>query len=150
MSRDRGDRHVPGHVQTVGARRRDRFLLHFHRPRRTDFRRRAGPDGSGGISSVYRDRVGETYSFTYNPKHRWFYFPQMQRNEALLLKCYDSKEDGRARFTAHTSFEDPTSPPDAPPRESIEVRALIFFAPEKKDSDLIAVTGRNASAVAAN
>lgn len=79
---------------------------------------------------VYPNRVGETYSFTYNPNHKWFYFPNMQRDEALLLKCYDSKEDGRARFTAHTSFEDPTSPPDAAPRESIEVRALIFFAPE--------------------
>src|SRR4029077_12291087 len=84
---------------------------------------------------VYPNRVGEAYSFTYNPNHKWFYFPHMQRNEALLLKCYDSKEDGRARFTAHTSFEDPTSPPDAAPRESIEVRALIFFAPEKQDAE---------------
>src|SRR3954447_14740159 len=43
---------------------------------------------------VYPHRVGETYSFTYNPNHRWFYFPDMQRSEAVLLKCYDSKEDG--------------------------------------------------------
>lgn len=84
---------------------------------------------------IYPHRVGETYSFTYNPNHRWFYFPRMQRNEALLLKCYDSKEDGRARFTAHTAFADPTSPSDAPPRESIEVRALVFFAPEQQDAN---------------
>src|ERR1700687_1997759 len=78
----------------------------------------------------YRDRVGEILGFIYNPQHRWYYFPRMERNEAILLKCYDSKDDGRARFTAHTSFEDPDSPPDAAPRESIEVRALVFWAPE--------------------
>ncbi len=76
---------------------------------------------------VYRDRVGETYAITYNPTHRWFYFPQMQLNEALLIKCFDSAEDGRARFAAHTSFDDPTSPLDAPPRESIELRTLVFY-----------------------
>ena len=97
---------------------------------------------------VYPHRVGETYSFTYNPDHRWFYFPQMQRNEAILLKCYDSKEDGRARFTAHTSFDDPTSPPDAASRESIEVRALVFFAPEKTESDQVIVNGQSVAAVA--
>jgi len=79
---------------------------------------------------VYRDRVGEILGFIYNPQHRWYYFPRMERNEAILLKCYDSKDDGRARFTAHTSFEDPDSPPNAAPRESIEVRALVFWAPE--------------------
>jgi hypothetical protein len=80
---------------------------------------------------VYRDKVGETYRFTYNPNHRWFYFPRLERNEVILLKCYDSKEDGRARFTAHSAFEDPTSAPDAAPRESIEVRALVFWPAEK-------------------
>jgi len=79
---------------------------------------------------VYSDRVGEVLTFLYNPRHRWYYFPQMERNEAVLLKCYDSRDDGRARFTAHTSFEDPNSPPNAKPRESIEVRALLFWAPE--------------------
>jgi hypothetical protein len=82
------------------------------------------------IDLVYRDRVGEILGFLYNPKHRWYYFPRMERNEAILLKCYDSKNDGRARFTAHTSFEDPNSLPDAAPRESIEVRALVFWPPE--------------------
>jgi hypothetical protein len=78
---------------------------------------------------VYRERVGETFGFLYNPKHRWFYFPRMERNEAISLKCYDSKDDGRARFTAHTSFDDPNSPPNAAPRESIEVRTLVFWPP---------------------
>jgi hypothetical protein len=82
---------------------------------------------------IYPDKIGETYRFKRNPNHRWFYFPQMERNEAILLKCYDSKEDGRARFTAHTAFEDPTSAPRAAARESIEVRALIFW-PEQDRS----------------
>ncbi len=82
---------------------------------------------------VYRDKVGETYRFTYNPNHRWFYFPRLEKNEVILLKCYDSKEDGRARFTAHSAFEDPTSRPDAAPRESIEVRALVFWPADKND-----------------
>ena len=80
---------------------------------------------------IYRDKVGENYRFTYNPNHRWFYFPRLERNEVILLKCYDSKEDGRARFTAHSAFEDPTSAPDVAPRESIEVRALVFWPAEK-------------------
>ncbi len=84
---------------------------------------------------VYPDKVGETYAFTYNPNHRWYYFPHLDPNEIILLKCYDSKDDGRARFTAHTAFADPTSPPDAAPRESIEVRALVFFAPEQKEAE---------------
>jgi hypothetical protein len=76
----------------------------------------------------YRDRTGEVYSVVYNPNHRWFYFPRMEREEVLLLKCYDSSGDGRARFTAHTGIDDPTSRSDAAPRESIEVRTLVFFA----------------------
>lgn len=76
---------------------------------------------------VYRDRIGETYAVTYNPEHRWFYFPHMHPDEALFIKCFDSAEDGRARFAAHTAFEDPTSPADAPPRESIELRTFIFY-----------------------
>lgn len=79
---------------------------------------------------VYRDRVGETFGFLYNPNHRWYYFPRLKRHEAILLKCYDSQADGRARFSAHTSFDDPNSPPDAAPRESIEAHALVFWSPE--------------------
>jgi len=76
----------------------------------------------------YPHRVGETYQVRYNPAHRWFYFPEMRRDEALVFKVYDSERDGRARFTAHTSFVDPTTPADAPPRQSIEARTFAFFA----------------------
>ena len=75
----------------------------------------------------YPDRVGQTYRLMYNPQHRWYYFPRMRRDEALVFKVYDSAKDGRARFTPHTSFEDPQSPPGASPRQSIEARALAFF-----------------------
>lgn len=77
---------------------------------------------------VYQHRIGETYSVKFNPEHRWFYFPEMTAEEILLLKCFDSKTDGRARFAPHTAFVDPTTPPNAPPRESIELRTLVFHA----------------------
>ena len=75
----------------------------------------------------YPHRVGQTYRLKYNPRHRWFYFPRMRRDEALVFKVYDSEKDGRARFTPHTSFQDPSTPAGAPPRQSIEARALVFF-----------------------
>jgi hypothetical protein len=75
---------------------------------------------------VYPHRVGETYSVKYNPAHQWFYVPGMRRDEALLLKCSDTRTDVPARFTPHSAFVDPTTPADAAPRESIEVRTLVF------------------------
>jgi hypothetical protein len=75
---------------------------------------------------VYRDRIGETYAVTHNPDHRWFYLSAMTPDEALLLKCFDSSTDGRARFAPHSAFTDPTAPADAPLRQSVELRALLF------------------------
>jgi hypothetical protein len=75
----------------------------------------------------YPHRVGETYQIRHNAKHQWYYFPLMTRDEALVFKVYESLKDGRARFTAHTSFDDPNTPPGAPPRQSIEIRTLAFF-----------------------
>jgi hypothetical protein len=75
----------------------------------------------------YPDRTGETYAVTYNPAQRWYYFPQMQADEAVLIRCFDSARHGPARFSAHGAFDDPQTPADAPPRESIEVRTLVFF-----------------------
>lgn len=76
---------------------------------------------------IYHDRKGEIYGLTFNPAHRWYYAPAMQADEALLLKCFDSSNDGRARFMPHTSFADPNAPADKLPRESIELRTLVFF-----------------------
>ncbi len=75
----------------------------------------------------YRERTGEIYVMRWSPAHRWVYFPRMEAHQALLLKTYDSETDGRARFMGHTAFEDPTTPPGAPKRESIEVRTMAFF-----------------------
>jgi hypothetical protein len=81
-----------------------------------------------GSDLVYPDRVGETYSVKFSPDHRWFYVPDMTPDEILLLKCFDSTADGTARFAPHTAFADPTTPKDATPRESIELRTLVFHA----------------------
>ena len=75
---------------------------------------------------IYPNRKGEIYTVKYNPAHRWYYVPRMTADEALLLKCYDSATDGRTRFCPHTAFVDPTTPADVAPRESIEVRTLVF------------------------
>lgn len=77
---------------------------------------------------IYRDRIGETYSVTWNPAHRWFYLSGMTPKEVLLVKCYESKTDGRARFAPHSAFTDPTTPAGAPLRESIELRTLVFHS----------------------
>jgi hypothetical protein len=74
-----------------------------------------------------KDRVGEIHQVVFNPNHHWYYFPQMRRDEVLLIKTYDSETDGRARFTIHTAFNDPTAPADAPARLSIESRTFAFF-----------------------
>ena len=77
---------------------------------------------------VYANRVGETASVQFSPSHRWVYFSGMRPDEVLLIKCHDSATDGRARLSFHSAFEDPNTPADAPPRESIELRTLVFFA----------------------
>ncbi len=76
---------------------------------------------------VYSDRVGEIYNLAHNVDHRWCYFPNMEADEVMMFKSYESMDDGRARFTPHTSFVDPSTPDGAPPRESIETRVLAFF-----------------------
>jgi hypothetical protein len=75
----------------------------------------------------YRDRVGEIYYVAHRERHRWYYYPDMQRDEVLLLKCFDS--DPARSVGAHAAFEHPHTPSNALPRESIEVRAFAFFAP---------------------
>ena len=75
----------------------------------------------------YPHRIGQTYRLKYSARHRWYYFPRMRRDEAIVFKVFDSADDGRARFTPHTSFDDPSTPAGAPPRQSIEARALAFF-----------------------
>jgi hypothetical protein len=70
---------------------------------------------------------GDVHSVLYNPAHRWYFVRAMQPQEFLLLKCFDSRVDGRARFTPHTAFDNPARPRDFLPRESIEARTLVVF-----------------------
>ena len=89
--------------------------------------RSLGPDDLIAAERRHEDRIGEIYHVAHRSTQRWYYFPEMTREEVLIFKCFDSLCDGRARFTAHGSFEDPNSPPNAPPRESIEIRTFAFF-----------------------
>ena len=89
--------------------------------------RSLAPENLVASERRYPDRVGETYQVSYRPDHRWYYFPRMNRDEALVFKVYESETDGRARFTAHTAFDDPHTPEGAPERESIEIRTIAFF-----------------------
>ena len=75
----------------------------------------------------YRDRTAETYHISHNEAHRWYYFPLMTRDEALVFKVFDTDASAGVRFTAHSAFDDPMTAADAAPRESIEMRALVFW-----------------------
>jgi len=75
---------------------------------------------------IFPDRIGENYSLRHSDAHKWRYFPQMSKDECLVFKVYDKKADG-PRFVFHTAFDDPSSAPDAPPRKSVEVRAIAFY-----------------------
>ena len=74
----------------------------------------------------FPDRTGENYSLKPSELHKWYYYPEMVKDECLLFKVYDKKADG-PRFVFHTAFDDPSTKEDAPPRRSIEVRAIAFY-----------------------
>ncbi len=90
----------------------------------------------------YAERIGENYFAKHSDAHRWYFYPGMTRDEALLIKQWDS--DGRmartrgaqsdpadgsepCTFSFHSAFEDPTTPADAPDRWSIEVRCAVVW-----------------------
>lgn len=75
---------------------------------------------------IFPDRVGEIYHLSHNPSQRWYYAPEMTQDEVLLIKGWDSDGD-RARFTPHTAFDLPNTAPDAPARESLEVRTYAII-----------------------
>ena len=85
------------------------------------------PEDLVSVKREAKERIGEIQQAVYSPAHRWYYFPAMSADEVLLIKTYDSATDGRARFTIHTSFDDPNAAADAPPRESLETRCFAFF-----------------------
>ena len=91
----------------------------------------------------YRDRIGENYFARHAPRHGWWWYPAVTRDEALLIKQWDSAgglgRSGGARgdasggdrspctFSFHTAFKDPATPPDARDRQSIEVRCVLLY-----------------------
>jgi hypothetical protein len=74
---------------------------------------------------VYPNGVGETHNVAFSPEHRWHYVKEQRPDEMLLIKCYDSRTDV-AHFAPHTAFLVPDVLVDAPIRESIELRTLVF------------------------
>ena len=76
---------------------------------------------------IFPDRVGEIYNVAHAPSQRWYYAPRMTADEVLLIKGWDSLDDGRARFTPHGAFHLSETREDAPARESIEVRTLVVI-----------------------
>lgn len=85
------------------------------------------PEDLIATDRIHADRVGEIYNLAYAPEQRWYWAPEMERDEVLLIKGWDSRDDGRAKFTPHSAFELPEQDPDAPARESIEVRTYLVF-----------------------
>jgi len=79
-----------------------------------------------GVGLIYPDRRGETYTVRPNKEHKWYYLYGQSPEEVLLIKCFDSKLDGRARRVPHTAFVNPETV-DEESRESIEVRCLVFY-----------------------
>ena len=76
---------------------------------------------------IFPGRVGEIYNVAHSPSQRWYYAPQMATDEVLLIKGWDSRDDGRARFTPHGAVHLANTYDDAPPRESIEVRTFVVI-----------------------
>ena len=86
-----------------------------------------GADELVATDQVFPDRIGEIYQLAHAPTQRWYYAPEITPDEVLLIKGWDSVDDGRARFTPHGAFSFADTPADAPPRESIEIRTLVVI-----------------------
>jgi hypothetical protein len=95
--------------------------------------REVRPDPASARSTEGYEVKGETYSVQPNPDHRFYYFKDMTPDEVMFLKCFDSRSEvnggakGVAGWAPHTAFVDPATPADAPGRQSIEVRCLVFY-----------------------
>ena len=100
------------------------------------------PDDLVVFEVFYSDRTGENYLAKHADRHRWHFYPALARDEALLIKQWDSAgvlarsegakadamcPDSPCTFSFHTAFEDPATPPDAPDRWSIEVRCVALY-----------------------
>ena len=100
------------------------------------------PDDLVVFEIRYHDRVGENYFAKHADRHRWVFYPEMTRDEVVLIKQWDSAgklahsegrqadssaSDSPCTFSFHSAFADPSTPPDAPERWSIEVRCVAIY-----------------------
>ena len=91
------------------------------------------PDPAAADSTAGYEVKGETYGVAPSETHRFWYARDLTPDEAIFIKCFDSRSErnggyeGVAAYTPHTAFVDPQTPKEAPGRQSIEVRALVFY-----------------------
>ncbi|KAK4645176.1 hypothetical protein QC761_000610 [Podospora bellae-mahoneyi] len=130
-SRQRVRYHLPDEADELLAKRFQ--IINVWRPIKTIFRDPLGvadahsvPDSDLiGAALIYPDRAGETYVVKPNSSHKWYFKYAQTPEEVTLIKCFDT-EEGVARRVPHSSFIDPDEE-DKAPRESIEVRTLVFY-----------------------
>ncbi|TVY67471.1 Aspirochlorine biosynthesis protein N [Lachnellula suecica] len=130
-SAQRVEHHLPAEAETLLQGRHQ--IINVWRPIRTIRKDPLGVADANSVSDddlvpvglIYPDRAGETCSVKYQPSHRWHYLNEQTPAEVMLIKCFDSKTDGRARRVPHSAFVDEERESEDT-RESIEVRALVF------------------------
>lgn len=73
------------------------------------------------------EKRGQTVTFTHDPAQKWYYLDQQRTDEVTVIKIWDnSKDPGISKFCAHSAFNNPNTPPDVEPRESVEVRCIVI------------------------
>jgi hypothetical protein len=78
------------------------------------------------------DRDGQiAFSFEalllrYRPTHRWLFFPDMRRDEALVFKRHDT-DSSEPHWVPHSAFTHPEVSPGTPPRASVEIRTIAYW-----------------------
>ena len=68
----------------------------------------------------------EGWVVRHNPQHRWSYFSNMTRDEALIFKTNDS-DPAQPHCVPHSAFDDPSCPKGGPARASIEMRGIAYW-----------------------
>jgi hypothetical protein len=67
----------------------------------------------------------ENITYYHNQAHRWWYCPDMTRDEAYVFRSFDSVQ---GEPVPHSAFVNESCPASAPPRASVEVRVFAFYA----------------------
>src|SRR3546814_2684814 len=83
------------------------------------------PQDLVATDQLFPNRVGEIYHLAYHPAQRWYYAPAMARDEVVLIKGWDSLDDGRARFTPHSAFQLPQQRADRSEEHTSELQSLM-------------------------